>query len=1160
MPSVARRFVSSGCALTAISFAISATVLWTQPAFSRLPSCAQNSSPTQSAAHVLRSEVDVQTVNVQVKDKQGTNVGGLTANDFAVREDGEPQKITFFDAGSGPVTVEVLVDSSSSMVRKARLGSAEEIAARFMRIARPGDEIWAMDFTGWMGHFERITQTELSTSGPMVVSSAGGTGSAVYDAIAGAICRLRSSTNPRQAIIVITDGIDEHSRIALDQLIDLIRSQRAQLFLIGFPSRPEFSAYNHNEPKVTLVTGHDIDNPDVVFERLAKEAGAETFIPKSENGLQDALKAVSNLLDSEYTLAFYPPKTSRNVRRIGVKVDRSGVRVLTSRFVVAGSDASDAVHYVQGSCAVSPKFHPYSYGSHVTSAAGNTVYRDDFSDPNSGWPRHPDSDYVPGGYELTTAEPSSENPSPMMAPEVAGMSETTTRLGTYRDNVVASWGPTWWNFRASATMKAIYRGPLPSNGREYSSLPVQPAAGLVFRMNEKGYYALLLTSASLFKKNQLVSLSGDYKKKLAFEVLAMTFHVNSKTGAGSFVQSVVVPWIVVDHASATDARLAVQDIGDQITIFIDGRQVGSVRDDRFTEGTVGFTVWAPSHATFSNLLVEQEPASMENSQVTAASSTSSVVQQSAAEPAPLTSETNRVLVPVFVYDESQMQQAPKQELPCVEDTVLSFFNLTSTEPYLPKDCDVAEMRGLTVKDFRLYQDGVEQEIRSFNSASWWTVARDNLGWYMQSSFTPSGIWGSTDLSQLNMLPPGVNREFHLLGYVPAAPKEGCHHIRVEVDRPHALIFARDQYCTGQSPSDPLFGTVRAEELQRELDKEKSGKIPLTLQATAFYARTDAARVDVRLQFPWNKLAHAWDPSTWRLHASISVMGIVRKSDGSVAARFSDLLYPTHWPTFVQGGTEFAQWEKGTDNLVESLNPGAVRDRRTGPLGSPDSMSALYSLTKNGSTTAPDQRAIVQALSRSDPAWIPGRYETQIEVPPGRYTLQVVLSDEFEFGRTEVPLEVAPWDGKQLAMSSIALSTSVRDAAVAAKEASEANFAPQYVPLVSRGIEFTLAGDDRFAKSERLFGYFEVYEPLLASDLVVKVQAEMRIVDANTGKLRQQLESVDAAEYRELGSTALRVGREIPISELTPGDYRLEVRATDSTGKTTPWHGAAFSIE
>ena len=272
--------------------------------------------------------------------------------------------------------------------------------------------------------------------------------------------------------------------------------------------------------------------------------------------------------------------------------------------------------------------------------------------------------------------------------------------------------------------------------------------------------------------------------------------------------------------------------------------------------------------------------------------------QSPRSEASLTVNSNLVLVPVFVYDEARLAQAPKQELPCVRSTVDAFYNLTATEPYLPEDCDGAEIRGLTTKEFRLFQDGVEQPIGSLKAAAWWTAARDNLGWYMQSSLTPSGIWGSSDLTRLRLVSPGINRDFHILGYVPPNPKAGCHRIKVEVDCPNALVYARDEYCSGQSPSDPLFGSNTGKQLERDLASEKHGKIPLTLQAAAFYTGTDTARVDICLGFPWNDLYRSWDLSKWALSASIGVMGVVRGKDGTVAARLSDLLYPSYWPTFV----------------------------------------------------------------------------------------------------------------------------------------------------------------------------------------------------------------------------------------------------------------------
>jgi VWFA-related protein len=572
-----------------IVFAISVGcgLVWRARASDSVGLCGQGTSAVQSGGPI-RSEVELQTVTVQVKDKKGNDVKGLTASDFTLREDGKAQKIAFFDAGSGPVSVAVLVDSSSSMVLKGRLGSAEEIAARFMRLARPGDQIWAMDFTEWMGRFEQLTTAQISNAGLVNVPAAGGQGSAVYDAIATAICHLRDSTNPRQAIIVITDGVDEHSRISLDQLIDLVHSQGAQLFLIGLPSRPEFTFQKHAEPRVTLVTGHDIDNPAVVFERLANEGGAETFIAESENGLQDALNAVLNLLESEYTLAYYPPMTSRQRRKIEVKVDRSGARVLASRFVVANPDAANIVHFLEGTCGVSPQLHRYPYESHVTNDPGGTVYRDDFSDRSGGWPQHPDSHYVSGGYELMTYERTIADTTPPPTPDmnISTLRLTTGRTTIYRENVVAAYGPSWRDFRVSATMRPVLGHA--SNGQEQKfTKRVRAAAGLVFRMNQEGYYALLL--------------GGPPKdKNFSFELVARRFE------GDSFAESVIVPWTSIDRALPFEITLAVEDIGDQITVFVDGQQVGSARDDTFSEGYMGLTVSAPGRATFSNFVVEQK--------------------------------------------------------------------------------------------------------------------------------------------------------------------------------------------------------------------------------------------------------------------------------------------------------------------------------------------------------------------------------------------------------------------------------------------------------------------------------------------------------------------------------------------------------------------------
>jgi hypothetical protein len=252
--------------------------------------------------------------------------------------------------------------------------------------------------------------------------------------------------------------------------------------------------------------------------------------------------------------------------------------------------------------------------------------------------------------------------------------------------------------------------------------------------------------------------------------------------------------------------------------------------------------------------------------------------------------------------------------------------------------------------------------------------------------------------------------------------------------------------------------------------------------------------------------------------------------------------------------------------------------------------------------------------------LPARYETQISLPTGEYELKVILSDGGKFGRAEVPLFIDRYDGKQLAISSVMLCKRYRDAHVAAVERAAANFAPQYVPLVSKGIEFTPTGDTRFKKGEPLIPYFEVYEPLIPyfevyepllaagsgqspgmpasagmtseragatmpagmttegaagatpegmtipgngggnPSTTLKVEAHIRILDAKTGKVVKDFPPVDATPYMNPGSTTIPIAREISFEQLPKGAYRLEVQATDSAGRTTAVRTADFTVE
>ena len=85
------------------------------------------------------------------------------------------------------------------------------------------------------------------------------------------------------------------------------------------------------------------------------------------------------------------------------------------------------------------------------------------------------------------------------------------------------------------------------------------------------------------------------------------------------------------------------------------------------------------------------------------------------------------------------------------------------------------------------------------------------------------------------------------------------------------------------------------------------------------------------------------------------------------------------------------------------------------------------------------------------------------------------------------------------------------------------------------------------------------EPLLSHNSAT-VELRLRILDASTGKLKEDFAPVDAAPYERPGSSVLRIARKVPIDQLPKGTYRLEVQVMDSTGRSTAWRAANFAVE
>jgi len=180
------------------------------------------------------------------------------------------------------------------------------------------------------------------------------------------------------------------------------------------------------------------------------------------------------------------------------------------------------------------------------------------------------------------------------------------------------------------------------------------------------------------------------------------------------------------------------------------------------------------------------------------------------------------LVPVFVFKNGALERGPDPEgWQCVRDDWKAFLELSADQAYVTRTCDLGELQGLTLDDFRLFQDGNPQEIGSVEKASFNLPVRDNRNRHYETSTAPSSFWSTTDIAGQILLP--ASRPYYLLAYAPvrASLNEGCHRVRVEVNRPGVRVWARDEYCEGQTSSDLLNGTKIGKKLESERKRERA---------------------------------------------------------------------------------------------------------------------------------------------------------------------------------------------------------------------------------------------------------------------------------------------------------------------------------------------------
>jgi Ca-activated chloride channel family protein len=264
----------------------------------------------------FRADSNLVLVPVTVIDRRGAIVSGLKSEAFTLTEDGVRQPIRSFAKEDVPVSMGIVMDLSGSM--KSVLRDAKEALRVLMKNANPGDEAFLNSVStstransGFTVDFDEIL-SKVAFEG-----AAGDT--ALIDTIYESLGQLRGGVHTRRALLVISDGMDNHSRHSKGELLGLALECDAQIYTI---------AIDHAAPYSKPIALTEVRRGLLFLDELSAKTGGMSFLVRGGPEIATAAASIGQALRNQYTIGYVPLGNDRNGqwRRIRVKVAESGLK------------------------------------------------------------------------------------------------------------------------------------------------------------------------------------------------------------------------------------------------------------------------------------------------------------------------------------------------------------------------------------------------------------------------------------------------------------------------------------------------------------------------------------------------------------------------------------------------------------------------------------------------------------------------------------------------------------------------------------------------------------------------------------------------------------------------------------------------------------------
>ena len=240
----------------------------------------------KKSADQIRLESKLVSITLTASDSYGRFVTGLKKENFQVYDNKVKQEIAHFTDDDAPLTLGIVYDVSGSM--NDLTNRSFQALRRFFEISHEDDEYFIVAFNDKPKLVQDFTTSPSEIMSRVIFVKAKGS-TALFDATYIAIEKAKQGRHAKKALLIISDGEENHSRYSGKELRHLLQESGVLIYSIGISN---------------LMLGAG------TLKQLSGESGGRAFFPFQESEFTDIYTRIAIMLRHQYVIGFYPSDTT----------------------------------------------------------------------------------------------------------------------------------------------------------------------------------------------------------------------------------------------------------------------------------------------------------------------------------------------------------------------------------------------------------------------------------------------------------------------------------------------------------------------------------------------------------------------------------------------------------------------------------------------------------------------------------------------------------------------------------------------------------------------------------------------------------------------------------------------------------------------------------